>query len=85
MNVDTQRKVARVKVEGPGTDKNANRKGDSMSRGMKNRMTVLELMEELEFIHLTDSDVNKFVGMLNKGESENVVLETMEKLNSERS
>jgi hypothetical protein len=48
-------------------------------------MTVLELMEELEFIHLTDSDVNKFVGMLNKGESENVVLETMEKLNSERS
>lgn len=84
MNVDTQRKVARLKVEGPGTDKNANRKGDSMSRGMKNRETVLELMEELELIHLTDSDVNRFVGMLNKGETENAVLDSMERLNSER-
>jgi hypothetical protein len=55
-----------------------------MSKGMQNRMTVLELMEELELIHLTDNDVNKFVGMLNKGETETLVLETMEKLNTER-
>lgn len=56
-----------------------------MSKGMKNRETVCDLMEELELIHLTDSDVNKFVGMLNKGESETVVLDTMEALNRERS
>lgn len=56
-----------------------------MSKGMKNRETVLELMEELELVHLTDSDVNKFVGMLNKGETETAVLDSMEKLNSERS
>lgn len=56
-----------------------------MSKGMKNRETVQELMEELELIHLNDGDVNRFVGMLNKGESENVVLATMEELNAERS
>ena len=48
-----------------------------MSKGLKNRQTVLEHIEDEGLEYIGDADINAAVAMLNKGDAEHVVLDRL--------
>lgn len=54
-----------------------------MTKGMQNRATILEAIEDYELTELTETDVNRAIGMLNNGKTEGYVLDLLERWNED--